>query len=162
MKKKNRSHQIAVIGLTTLVSTSFSSAVVLANWTMNDADVSGSTVNNIVGSFNGNLSNGATTGVPSPLGQAANFDGGSNNGENNFIDLSSSATSLAISSGTIAAWIKPETQAGDVLTIFSVSNSNIGTGETRFFVSNGGSFGTGNLAYGVRGGGTNGSAVSSG
>mgnify|MGYP003676545904 CR=1 FL=1 len=162
MKKQTPSHKLALLGLSALFSSPFCSAALVANWTMDDADVSGNTVSDVAGSNDGTLTNGATTGAPSPFGQAANFDGGANNGDNPFIDLSAAVSNLALPSGTIAAWIKPETQAGDVLTIFSVSNASIGTGEARFFVSNGGGFGTGNLTYGVRGASTNGNVVSSG
>ena len=48
----------------------------------------------------------------------------------------------------------------DVLTIMAISNADIGTGEMRFWISNGGQFGTGTLAYQNRGGALDGFVIS--
>jgi hypothetical protein len=141
-----------------------SDASLVANWTMNNSDVSGTTIIDVVNGFNGTATNGGpTTGVTGFLGQAAEFAGGANNGSNQFIDLGPhAATAATLSQGTVAAWIRPDTAGltSDVLTIFSVSDSTAGSVESRFWVSNGGAFGTGTLAYGVRGGSANGSVFS--
>ena len=145
-------------------STASTEASLIANWTMNDADVSGATINDVVSGLNGTATNGEpTTGIASPLGQAAEFAGGANNGNHHFIDLAPhAAVASTLTQGTVAAWIRPDNQGltSDVLTIFSVSNSSTGSVESRFWVSSGGSFGVGILAYGTRGGPANGSMFS--
>jgi hypothetical protein len=98
-------------------------------------------------------SNGGPLTATGLFGEAANFLGGANNSDSEFADLSSGATTLgALNEGSISAWVKiPSTGLQtDVLTIFALSDANDGSSETRFFVSNGGSFGTGSLAYAGR------------
>jgi hypothetical protein len=142
--------------LTSLLAVGNGHAALVAHYTMNNADVSGTTITDVQGGFNGTATNGVTTGVAGQFGEAAQFAGGANNGNNQYINISSSVASLTLSEGSIAAWIKPDTTGltTDVLTIFSISNSGTGSSESRFFVSNGGATGVGTLAYGRRNTGT--------
>ena len=99
---------------------------------------------------------GPAPGAEGIVGEAIEFEGGPNNGEFPYIDLSPHAEAIgALEEGTIAAWTKTPNDglSTDVLTIFAVSDEFAGSLETRYWISNGGAFGTGTLAYGVRNGG---------
>jgi hypothetical protein len=123
-----------------------SGAKLVAHWTMDNADLNGDLVKDVAGSddgpFDGYLMNdGPTMGVTGYVGEAAEFEGGENNGDYHYIDLSDHADTLGtMSEGTIAAYIKPDSEglATDVLTIFAASDSFSPSVETRWFVSNGG------------------------
>jgi hypothetical protein len=147
-----------------------SGAKLMARWTMNNADVTGDVIadvaGNAAGPFDGvKMNGGPATGIEGILGEAAEFAGGANNGDHQFIDLGAHTSTLgALTEGTIAAWVKPDMEGltSDVLTIFSASDIDAPSVEARWFVSNGGSFGTGNLVYGTRGSSADGTAFSTG
>ena len=138
-------------------------------YSFDSADLEGDTVidraGNPAGPFDGTLTNGGPGTVAGFLGEAAEFAGGANNGDNQFVDLASYAsTASTLQVGSIAAWVKPDTTglSSDVLTIMAISNANLGNGEMRYWISNGGAFGTGTLAYQTRGGPQDASIISTG
>ncbi len=142
-----------------------SGATLVAQYTMDNDAVNGDVIQDtagfVLGPFDGTKANGGpTTGVPGVVGEAAEFAGGANNGDNQFIDVSAHAAALhTLTEGTLSAFIKPDNEGltTDVLTIFSASDVNAGSVEVRWFVSD-----TGNLVYGVRGSDMNGTVTSSG
>jgi hypothetical protein len=142
----------------------------LVYYSFDSVDVSGDTVSdtagNAVGPFNGTKTNSGPTSASGVFGEAVEFAGGGNNSTSaHYIDMNSSAVALAaLSSGSIAAWVKAPNDAlvTDVLTIFAISDENDGSSESRWWVSNGGATGTGTLAYGVRDDGVNLGTLSSG
>jgi predicted outer membrane repeat protein len=144
-----------------------SAAQLVGHWTFDNDHVSGNIVEDTapaLGEFHGEkMNDGPTTGVVGVVGEAAKFDGGENNSTSHYVDLSDHADDFGgLATGTISAWVKPDADGPTpgVLTIFSVSNSSVGSEEMRFFVANEGSFGTGTLVYGVRAGTSNGDVVS--
>ncbi len=147
-----------------------SGATLLARYSMDNGDVVGDTIVDSagfpLGPFNGTKQNGGpTTGIAGRFGQAAQFAGGANNGFHDHIDLSPHANLLStLGEGTIAAFIKPDTEGltTDVLTIFAASDANAPSTEVRWFVSNGGTTGFGNLVYGTRGSDANATLATSG
>jgi hypothetical protein len=147
-----------------------SGAKLIAHWSMDNNTIAGDIIVDTAGDTNGpyigtKANGGPITGVPGKYGQAAEFAGGANNSDSHYIDLSPHATTLGtLTEGTISAWIKPDTAGltSDVLTIFSSSDANAPSTETRLFVSNGGTQGVGNLVYGTRGSSANGETVSTG
>ena len=150
-------------------------AGLVGRWTFDDLDVNGDTVMDVSGNnLHGmKMNGGPLTGIPGPagFGQAADFGGGANGGDNHYVDLSAHADTFAnLSEGTLAAWVKPVTsdEAGgdnghltDVLTIFAASDSNAGSTEMRWFVHTaespfspggpGGNVAHGSLVLGTRG-----------
>ncbi len=121
-------------------------AQLVAHYTFDDADINGTTVMDVSGNhLDGvGMHGGPMFGVPGKIGQAASFAGGSNNEDNQYIDLSEHVDVLGtLAEGTLAAWIRPVTteEAGgpsghwtDVLTMFAASDSTQPSAEIRWVV----------------------------
>ncbi len=130
-------------------------AALLAHWTMDSANISGTTVEDIVGGLDGTAMNGpgSTAGV---LGEAIVLAGGDNNSNSQYVNLASHVSTIAaLTQGSIAAWVRPDpylptSPIHDVYSIFTVSNGSVGTGETRFYVDNTATANRGKLVYGRR------------
>ena len=123
-------------------------AALVGHWTFDNADVVGDAVRDVSGNdLHGTKMNGGPTtsvaGAPG-FGEAAFFDGGGNNEDNHYVDLSDHIDVFAeLAEGTLAAWVKPVTteEAGgpdghltDVLTIFAASDSFQPSAEMRWVV----------------------------
>jgi len=127
----------------------------VARWTMDSADIAGTTVKDIAGGYHGTAMNGpgSTAGV---LNEAILFAGGDNNSNSQYINLAAHISTIAaLTQGSITAWVKPDpylptTPIHDVYSIFTVSNGSVGTGEMRFYVNNTNDANRGKLIYGRR------------
>ncbi len=140
----------------------------LSHWTFDNEHVIGNVVldaSSVGGVQSGILTNGGpATDVVGVVGDAADFAGGANNLDNEFVDLGVHAGTFgALAFGTIAAWVRPEVNGvdnpTDRLTIFSVSNSGAPSEEMTFAIDNGTN--AGKLSYIVRDGATLGNVTSS-
>jgi hypothetical protein len=141
----------------------------LARWTMDNENIAGDTIEDTAGHtsgpFHGVRMNGGPMTGAGILNEAAEFAGGPNDGDHQYIDLAShSATLGSRTQGTIAAWVKTDASAvNTVLTIFAASDTTASSVETRFFICNQcGGFPHGGLVYGTRGSSAPGDTVSSG
>jgi len=105
--------------------------------TMNNFDIDATTVYDRSGNNrNGTLQNGLTeSGDPGQIYEALHFEGGSNNTNSEYVDLSPHVGDFAgLGQGTISAWIKSDPSSIDARVILAVSDKDDASSEARLFL----------------------------